>query len=175
MELITALKTGSEAISLGAELAKLIKTLHSQKEKPAPLVEILQRLQVEAVRLSRDFEYRLRAQVEELYELGLDPNLTIEFHLSNLHWYNFRSRARLKAFREECFSLHRQLATFLDDATAVMICAERAEDAKEAFQEAFRTKNELDAVFMSSNTPLKVVFAEMLRVSSRVSAELQVA
>jgi hypothetical protein len=176
VELITALKAGSEAISLGAELAKLIKTLRAdgdKNEKQTALADILQRLQVEALSLSRDFGYRLRQQVEELKELGIDPELTIEDHISNLRWYNFRSRSRLKAFREECFSLHRQLTTFLDDVTAVLICNNRVEDAKEAFQEAFNTKNRLDKLIMSPTTPISVVIEEMLLINNHVSAELR--
>lgn len=175
MELVTALTTGSEAISLGTELAKLVKTLRTKEENPTSLTEMLQRVQIEAVRLIRDFEHRLRTHFENLQDLGLNPNLSIESHLANLRWYNFRSRARLKAFREESFSLHRQLATFIDDVTAVLICNERVEDAKDAFNDAFQTKKELDAIFMNSNTPIKDVFSEMLRISSRVSADLQAA
>jgi len=66
MELLSAFTVGTEAISLGAELVKLVKTLRAQTDKPPELTEMLGRLQIEAVRVSRDFENQLRVTADKL-------------------------------------------------------------------------------------------------------------
>jgi hypothetical protein len=173
MELISAFTVGTEAISLGAELVKLVKTLRAQTDKSPDLTEMLGRLQIEAVRLSRDFENRLRVTADSLSAAGIDVELTFEQQLNTLQWYNFVSRARLKSFREECSAIRLQLTTFIDDVTAVLICKGKVQDGKVAFLEAFTTKRELDAL-LASRIPIKDILSEMLRVAGQISAELQV-
>jgi hypothetical protein len=171
MEPVSALKVGTEAVSLVSALAKLIK--EAKSDAPTPLNQVLGRLQVDAVRLSRDLENRIRNLVENVHEYGLNPALSLEQQLSALTWYNFVTRSRIKAFREECFSAYRQLTSFIDDATAMLICEQRINVAGEAFKASLAVKRQLDELFLKPNIPIRTILEGMLGTASRVSAELQ--
>ena len=178
MELVSALKAGSAAISLVSALAKLIKETRGPKE-PVPsdpsLTELLHRLQIEAIRMSRDLENRLRDLSRYIHEYGLNPALSLDQQLANLAWYNFVTRARLKTLREEFFAIHRQLTAFLDDAEAMLICANRQQSAAEAFKASLQSKRELDRLFLEPNIPLRTIVEGMLGIAGTVTAELQAA
>lgn len=168
---VSALKTGSEAISLVSALAKLI---NEAKTRPsAPLRELLARLQIDAIRLSRDLENRLRGLIERSYEYGLNPSLSLDQQLKDLNWYNVVTRSRLKSFREECTAIYRQLTSFIDDATALMLCEKDQQVASSAFVESLDTKRQLDGLFMKADLPLSRVLDGLLATASRVSADLQ--
>ena len=171
MDPASALKAGTEAISLASSLAKLLKDA-KPGAKPA-LTELLGRLQVDAVRLSRDLEYRIRGLAENMGAYGLNPSRSLEQQLADLEWYNFVTRSRIKSFREECFAIYRQLTSFIDDATAMLICDQRAGMASAAFQESLAVKRELDSLFLKPNVPISTIVNAMLATASRVSAELQ--
>ena len=173
MPLLPALEAGSEAISLLAALSKLIKDTKSNNSPNKSLQELLHRLQIDAVRLSRDLENRLRTFSDHMQEYNLDPTLSLNQQFANLEWYNFISRSRLKTLREECHAIHRQLTAFLDDATSILICVEREQDASQAFKENLDTKRKLDRMFLEPNTPLGDLVENMLKTASAVSAELQ--
>src|SRR5262245_26211316 len=102
MEPIGAITAGKEAIGVVSALATLIKDVRKSSGPPASLSELLDRLQIEAVRLSRDLENRLRVLVERVREYGLDPAASLDQQLKDLSWYNVITRSRLKALREEC-------------------------------------------------------------------------
>jgi len=40
----------------------------------------------------------------------------------DLKWYNWVRRAQLKSYREEFHASYRQLTSFIDDATALLLC-----------------------------------------------------
>jgi hypothetical protein len=171
MDPVSALKAGTEAISLVAALAKLVKE-NKSKESPS-LTQVLGRLQVDAVRLSRDLENRIRNLLQNIHEYGLNPVFSLEQQIAQLTWYNFASRSRMKAFREECFAIHRQLTSFMDDATAILICEQRTMTAAGAFNASLAVKRQLDDLFLQSNVPIRTILDGLLATASRVSAELQ--
>jgi hypothetical protein len=139
------------------------------------LAEILRRLQIEAVRLSRDLENRLRNLADRVQEYGLNPAQSLNQQLENLSWYNFINKSRLKALREELHSIHRQLTSFVDDAAAVLICADQQQRAAGAFKESLESKRALDRLFLDPNTPLITLVDGMLATANRATADLQAA
>lgn len=89
--------------------------------------------------------------------------------------YSAVTRSRIKAFREECFSIHRQLTAFIDDATAILICEERTTAAARPFVDSLQVKRQLDELFMDSNVPRRTILDGLLATAGQVSAELQAA
>jgi hypothetical protein len=177
MDPVSTLKTGTAAVSLVSALAKLIKDV---KEKPdsdsrTSLRELLSRLQIDGVRLSRDLEHRIRELAERSREYGLDPQMSLGQRLRNLDWYNVLTRSRLKTLREECASIYRQLTSFIDDATALLLCEQDQQVASSAFLESLDTKRQLDSLFMQESLPLGKLLDGLLATAERVSAELQAA
>ena len=175
MDPVSALRSGAAAVSLVSALAKLIREAKAKKTDPTSLTELLARLQIEAVRLSRDLENRLRGLVERANEYGLNPSLSLDQHLRDLKWYDVLTRSRLKAFREECTSSYRQLTSFMDDATALLLCEQDQQIASSAFLESLQTKRQLDALFMDPNLPVGRLLDGLLATASRVSADMQAA
>lgn len=173
MDPISALKTGAEAISLVSALAKLMKDTKTKPNPQPNLTELLARLQIDAVRLSRDLENRLRGLVERTSEYGLNPQMSLDQQLRDLNWYNVLTRSRLKSLREECGSIYRQLTSFIDDATALLLCQDQAQVASSAFLASLDTKRQLDAAFAKEDLPLNKLLDGLLATASRVSAELQ--
>ena len=176
MDPVSTLKIGAAAVSLVSALAKLIKEV---KAKPEPnsansLRELLSRLQLEAVRLSRDLENRIRSLVERAQEYGLNPQMSLQQQLRDLKWYNVPTRSRLKAFREDCASIYRQLTSFIDDATALLLCEQDQQVASSAFLQSLETKRQLDSLF-KEELPLGRLLDGLLATAERVSFELQAA
>jgi hypothetical protein len=81
--------------------------------------------------------------------------------------------ARIKTFREECFAGYRQLTSFIDDATAMLICEQRVTLTGEAFNASLSVKRQFDDLFIKPNVPLRSILEGLLATASRVSAELQ--
>jgi hypothetical protein len=177
MDPVSTLKTGAAAVSLVSALAKLITDVKGKPDTPnqTSLRELLSRLQIEGVRLSRDLENRLRGLVERVHEFGLNPQMSLEQQLRNLRWYDVLTRSRLKALREDCASIYRQLTSFIDDATALLLCQEDQQLASSAFLESLDTKRQLDSLFMKEGLPLGKLLDGLLATAERVSAELQAA
>ena len=67
MEIISIIGAGSQVVSLTSGLAEIVKSIK------ASLVEVIQRLQGEAIKISEGFESRLREMLEQLKETGIDP------------------------------------------------------------------------------------------------------
>jgi hypothetical protein len=177
MEPVSVFKSGAEAVSLVSALAKLIQETKKADDPNSDksLQELLARLQIEAVRLSRDLENRLRTLVERVQEYGLNPAQSLNAQLGNLQWYNVITRARLKSLREECHAIYRQLTGFLDDATALLLCKGQQQKAASSFAESLAVKRQLDALFADQNLPLKDVLDGLLKAAGKASAELQTA
>jgi hypothetical protein len=171
MDPVTALKTGTEAISLVSTLAKLVR--EAKPGATPTLSELLGRLQVDAVRLSSDLENRIRSLSQNMLAYGLNPAMSLDQQLAELSWYSWATRSRLKAFREECFSIQRQLISFIDDATAMLVCDQKLMVAGGAFRASLETKRQLDAVFLAPNVPIGTLVSGMLATAERVSAELR--
>jgi hypothetical protein len=172
MEPTTVLKTSTEAVSLVAALAKLIKE-NREKSKDAPLSQLLGRLQIEATRLSADLEEKLRRLLGGLRELGLDPDKSLESQLAELSWYNWIRRSRLKEYREQFYAIYLQLAAFVDDATALMLCDGGGQLKTQAFAESYRKKQMLDEIISDSNKTIGGALKELLSVAAQVSYEIQ--
>ncbi len=180
MELISALQTGSEVINLTSALANLISEAKvndaaSPNEPPTSLTELLRRLQIEAVSLSRAIENQLRILSGSLEEYGLNPAKSLEQQFADLSWYNWLRRSKLKSFREEVNSIYRQLTSFVDDATAILVCEGDVELAAQAFTKSFGVKRDLDRLFGDSDLSLGMLIDGMLATAGRVTAELQAA
>jgi hypothetical protein len=95
--------------------------------------------------------------------------------LRDLSWYDVLTRSRLKTFREDCASIYRQLTSFIDDATALLLCQKDQQVASTAFLASLDTKRQLDSLFMNEQLPLGKLLDGMLATAERVSAELQAA
>jgi hypothetical protein len=179
IELASAFKASSEAVSLVATLAKIIS--ENTKRQPTdstakqPLGEVLRRLQIEGIRLSKNLENRIRLLVDRLPEYGLSPSLSIDQQIGDLSWYNFVTRARLKAIREECQSIRRELTSFIDDATAMLICQNQQQIASEAFKAGLAAKRQLDTILLDQTVSIKALILAMLDTATRVTAELEAA
>jgi hypothetical protein len=125
----SVLVAGTEALSLAAQLARLIEDSEASEENRESLNEIFDRLRPEARSISRNMGNSLRAMIEELDSWGIDPNRTINYLLEDLSWYNFVTRSRLNSVRSRFYATHRQLATFIDDVSAVLVCSGTAQSA----------------------------------------------
>jgi hypothetical protein len=175
MEPVSTLKTAGAAVSLVSALAKLIKEAKAKPDETGQvsLRDLLSRLHIDALRLSRDLENRLRALVERSHDYGLNPALSLEQHLQNLNWYNVLTRSRLKSFREECHSIYRQLTGFMDDATALLLCRQDQQVASSAFLASLDVKRQIDALYINPDLPIGKLLDGLLATASRVSSELQ--
>jgi len=177
MEPVTVLKTSTEAVSLVAALAKLVK--ENRKKTGTPLYELLGRLQLDAVRIGADLETRLRLLSEKLGDLGLDPKMSLDAQIKDLSWYNWVRRAQLKAYREEFHAAYRQLTSFIDDATALLLCegshAQTPGITTEMFAEANRKKAMLDGVLMDPGRTLESILQALLSAARDVTEELRAA
>jgi hypothetical protein len=174
MEIASALKTGAEAVGLASSLAKLIKET-KDTEINKDLTGVLRRVQIDAIRLSRDIENKLRNLSDQIGDYGLNPGKSLNQQFENLSWYNFVTRSRLKSLREECHSIYRQLTSFMDDVTAVLICANQQQLASEAFKSGFEAKRDLDRLFLDPNISLGTMIDAMLATATRVTADLSAA
>jgi hypothetical protein len=179
IELASAFKASSEAVSLIATLAKIIsENTKRQPNDPTakqPLGEVLRRLQIEGIRLSKNLENRIRLMADRIPEYGLSPSLSIEQQIGDLSWYNFVTRARLKAIREECQSIRRELTSFIDDATAMLICQNQQQIASEAFKAGLAAKRQLDTILLDQTVSIKALILAMLDTATKVTAELEAA
>jgi hypothetical protein len=186
MEPITVLKTSGEAVTLVAAIAKLIK--ENKETHSAPLAELLQRVQIEAVRMSSSMEVRLQVLNENLGTLGLDPSKTLDTQIRDLKWYNWVRRAQLKAYREEFHAVYRQLTALIDDVTALLLCeGSHAYDANgmpikggvpiktEAFAVAYGKKRDLDALVTDQGRSLGDILERLLATARQVTEELRAA
>jgi len=174
MDPLTAIGAGTQAIGLLSALGKLLDEAkkHPDKVKPS-LRELLDRLRIDAIRLSRDLELRVRNLVERVEDYGLNPEQTLSSQLANLQWYNILTRARFKSFREECNSIYRGLTGFLDDATALLLCDGPATLAGPAFTANLEMKRKLDSLLLDKNTTVKQLLETLLENASKASADLQ--
>ena len=119
---------------------------------------------------------KLRILHEKLTDLGLDPDKTLQSQLRDLEWYNWIRRSRLKALQEDLYGVHRQLGSFIDDATALMLCEGGGKMGKtEMFEEAYKRKRELDAVVFDPDRSLGKILEQLLASASKVNEELRVA
>jgi hypothetical protein len=112
---------------------------------------------------------------DRLPEYGLSPSLSIDQQIGDLSWYNFVTRARLKAIREECQSIRRELTSFIDDATAMLICQNQQQIASEAFKAGLAAKRQLDTILLDQTVSIKALILAMLDTATRVTAELEAA
>ena len=178
IELASAFKASSEAVSLVATLAKIIS--ENTKSKPndptakQTLSEVLLRLKIEGIRLSKNLENRIRLLADRLPEYG-PVCACIEQQIGDLSWYNFVTRARLKAIREECQSIRRELTSFIDDATAMLICQNQQQIASEAFKAGLASKRQLDTILLDQTVSIKALILAMLDTATTVTAELEAA
>jgi hypothetical protein len=172
MPLAETIAAGTEALSLTTKLVELIKASKKSGTKPA-LLELLGQLEVEAVRISRQFGARARELMESLSQLDVDLNKSIPELLRELNvWFNWRTRSKLKDASSEFYGLHQRLTQFLDDVTGVMICAGNVSSAANAYVEGLETKQKLDRL-MLSNPPIRAMLEEMIAVSDRLFAQLE--
>ena len=177
MDPATVLKTSGEAVSLAAALAKLIAENRGRKD--TRLSELLGKLQVDAVRISSDVESTLERLLLRLSELGLMPEVSLDAQIDNLSWYNWLRRSELKKYREDFHAAYRQLTSFIDDATALMLCEHDhvppgTVPIKTAMFSAARAKKrELDAVLMDPHVTLGSMLDTLLAMSRRVTDELR--
>jgi hypothetical protein len=176
MDPISAFKTGAAAVSLVSALAKLAKEIGTRKDSESGqpvLKELMGRLQIEAVRLSGSLEHRLRSLVERVHEYGLNPATSLNDQIKDLSWYNVVTRFRLKSFRDECNAIYQQLTSFLDDATALLLCQGEVQLASSAFAASLDTKRQLDELFLKPDLPLGMLLKGMLAAAGRASADLR--
>lgn len=177
MDPVTALTAGKEAIGLVGALAKLVQDCKPKPGMNDPqshtLGELLTRLQIEGVRMSRDLENRLRVVLGQMGEYGLVAAKTIDQQLQDLSWYKVLTRSRLKGLREELNAIHRQLTGFIDDATSLLLCQGKETLASVAFEESLHIRRTLDKMFLDSKTTLGDLLEGLLATASRVSADLQ--
>jgi hypothetical protein len=174
MDPLTAISAGTEAISLLSALGKLLDEAKKQPDKVnTPLRELLDRLRIDAIRLSRDLELRVRNLVERVEDYGLKPEQTLSSQLASLQWYNILTRSRFKSFREECNSIYRELTGFLDDATALLLCDGQATLAGPAFTANLEMKRKLDSLLLDKNTTVRHLLDNLLETASKASADLQ--
>jgi hypothetical protein len=173
MDPASALAIGSDTLSLVAALAELTKT--AKTEEGTTLRELLGRLQLEALGISRRLEERLRHLVQNYAAYGLNPEKSLDDQLADLSWYNFVRRSRLKSFRDECFSVYQQLSSFIDDATAVLICEQKAWMAGPAFKASLETKRQLNQLFVNRTAPVREILEGLLATASRLSTQLSLA
>lgn len=179
MDPASVFKASGEAVSLVAALAKLIK---ENRGKKTQLSELLGGLQVEALRVSSDIERKLERLVERVHELGLKPNVTLDSQLEDLSWYNWVRRSELKRYREEFHAAYRQLTSFIDDASALMLCegshtkqdgGDTAAMVTDMFSVARRKKRELDSVLMDPHGTVGAMLDKLLSMSRLVTDELR--
>ncbi len=172
MPLAETIAAGTEALSLTTKLVGLIKASKKSGSKPA-LLELLGQLEIEAVRISRQFGARARELMESLSKLGVDLTKSIPELLQELDgWLNWRTRSKLKGASSEFYGLHQRLTQFLDDVTGVMICEGNVGKADSAYLEGFQAKQRLDKL-MLSNPPIRAILEEMIDVSDRLLAQLE--
>lgn len=171
------LQTSGDALSLVSALATLIK--ETRQTKNENLSALLARLQIDAVRVSSEIETRLLLLNERLRELGLDPNKSLESQIEDLSWYNWIRRAQINHYSEEFNGAFRQLSSFIDDATALMLCEGSHEGNSGLktvmFAAANRKKKMLYEVIMDPGRTIGSMLQSLLSAARDVTEELRAA
>jgi hypothetical protein len=103
---------------------------------------------------------------------GFPLDKSIPQLIEDLSWYNFYRRHRLKSARDRFHEMYRLLTSFLDDVTAVLVCAGTAASARGGFWSGIEQKEELDKL-MASRPPVRDLLMTMIKVAESVAARLQ--
>jgi hypothetical protein len=123
IEVLQLLREASEAVSLAKSVAAFVRDTKKEKgPRTESLGELVLKLQLDAVRASRDFENRVRTLRDALAGSGVKMDLSPDDNSKTLSGYDFASRYRLKQLREEMRAVARQFTMFVDDVTSVSIC-----------------------------------------------------
>src|SRR5580700_6657072 len=167
-DFLSLLSAGTEVLSLTSELSKLLEeNLENAQTENVGLATILYRLKGEAISISEEFPKQLREMIEGFKEDNVDIDRSFKSLLEDLHWYNFLSRNRLKAQRERFYAMHRQLTTFLDDATALMLCKGEGKRGSSAFRQGLEVKNRLDRL-MLEDPSIREIFGQMITIADNL-------
>lgn len=168
---ITSVFTNAtEVLTLTSELARLIEESEASGGNRDNLTQILARLRGESVGIAQELARQLRAMLEDFDGFPLDKS--IPSMIEDLSWYNFIRRHRLKSARDRFYEMYRVLTSFLDDVTAVLVCAGTANTARSAFWTGIAEKEGLDKL-MASRPPVKKLLTEMIAAADSVAARLQ--
>ena len=170
-EITAAIEAGKEFLSLSTTLVKLISDSQTDDEHKESLFQIVQKLQFEASKMNKAFQEELRRMMQEFDENNIDLDLTFEELLSDLSWYQLLAKRNLKASRDKFYNLHRQLANFIDDINAVLVCSGTVQSASEAYLIGLHAKQSLDQ-FMLKRPSIRETLEELLNYSIMISTKL---
>lgn len=171
-DIITAVTAGKEFLSLSVELVRLIEDSQTDEDHREGLFQILQKLSSEACNMTDIFQDELRKMIQDFDENNIDIDQTFEALLSDLSWYQLINKRNLKASRDKFYHLHRQLANFIDDINAVLICSGTAQSASQAYLSGLKAKQELD-YFMLERPSIRKTLEKLLELSAVISLQLR--
>ena len=170
-DILLAVEAGKEFLSLSSELVRLINDSETDDQHRESLFQILQKLRIEADKMSDTFQEELREMIQDLEENGTNVDQTFEELLSDLSWYNILTKRNLKSSRDKFYRLHRQLANFIDDVNAVLICSGTVQSANQAHLVGFQVKQQLDR-FMLERPTIRETLEKLLDISLEISMHL---
>jgi len=173
MPLTEVVSASTAVISLTSELLKLIEEAKEVRDGDPSVSELLDELRGRATGLSERFSDRLRRLSDDLEKWGLDTAMPIDDLLRECKWYNWVTRSRLNAVKDGFLATHRQLALFLDDVTALLLCAGEGLRAGTGFRAALNTKRMLDEIVHNRNLPIGELLKEMANVADEMRVRLQ--
>jgi len=183
IEYLQGAKAISEAMGLAKALVELGTAVRdhpptsnsneAEQKQHGAMTEMLGRLRIEALRVSKNLADKVRALADAVNDYGLSPTLSISAQLDQLGWYNFLRRSRLKSFREQCNSARRELSSLIDDATAMLICHGRTQLASEAFKASTALQKRLDDMLWDSSVTIRHQLRIMLDTATEIAAKLE--
>jgi hypothetical protein len=85
---------------------------------------------------------------------------------------NFIAKSRLKNAKDNFFNMHRQLSSFVDDVSTVLICSGTIASASSAYKRELSVKKQLDELMLSKPS-IEKLLKNMIELADELHAELR--
>lgn len=171
MELSALLSTGSAAIDLTTKLAEIVQR-YQDSDDSERMASIILDLKKAALEMTRDFNDELQEINKDFFSSGIDTSRSINELNSELKWYNFLTKSKIKSYEKKFKSIYDRLGSFLDDVTSIAICTDDKEPLSKALSAATERTYSLTDVF-NPNTPLEKIFEVMQQIVRELHDQLQ--
>ena len=168
------LAEGAKVAAAAKQAVDLIRELRAarNKKESEPLVLSLRNLEKEALRISGELGNRLRQMNSDLRAMNIKTDQPLGALYKNTSWLKFPSRGLMRSLRTQFGEMYVELAGFMDDVTAMLICSDRTADAKLAFASGLQVKRELDEM-MRNDPSIDEMILQMTTIADAIRIELQ--
>ncbi|TCU21823.1 hypothetical protein EV130_110167 [Rhizobium azibense] len=167
-----AIEAGVAGISLVSQLMSLIKQARASDQTDPQMAEILAQLPAAAFSLAKDLLGECEALKQAFIDAKIDTKYTIA-ELEDKHWWWFGGKYKLVQRFLSCSNALSDIAGHaIDDFIAVARCRDQIKLVTEAFIEARKSKEEVEAV-INRETPVGEILDKLIGLSRQLRDDVQ--